>query len=773
MKKFFLFVAFFTVLIFVVSCGGSSKKDKKTDNPDTEENAADEETADTDSTDTDELTDETGSTDNDSGDKTDSENDADTTHDDADTTPVTDDDADTAEPPVPDEDDDADTADMIPDDDADTANTMPDDEEEDCDDTEPAKKDVYLGVVGYKRELFTNDIGLLDSSTADSYKSFIEYLPNDSLYIQYHELLYYAGYTALGMMRDSLIPPDPEKVFLITMIPSDPDKLSITNNSYNPEHYGSNDEYRNALHDRIINEKIHGKKVEAYTIGWNSSDSEVVENLKKLSSCDDGSENCDDYIFTGSDYDEMYNNFDTISEKIYSSYKVANLDVTVPDGYEDGQHLRFTFDIYSDSHLYIEATYRRTSGRTLENITYHGLVGNTSIATGSPDGDYHHFVFEDLRYDDGKTTFSNIDLNRVMLWKETGSGSWEKEPAFDHSILGSAKHNTMVMLILETSLGFVATSNGQKFVDTLIGGNTDTSAKECSKVNGEWNDLLPECWRTTACPDIPSGTVWNQTQTIMQRWNGSSWQPEAITVYNETPSNEYCRFRCQKTGEVWDGSECVTETICYPNNPCDSIDNSTGVCTEQKIYDEYFGYMETVYICGCKQGYLWNEDDLQCRQIPTTFSECNTADTTLLSFPCKDSTDYVWSELYKETTWQQAKNYCSNLNSLNYGGFSSGWHLPTIDELRTLIKNCDDTKPGGICRVTENCLSPYCWDLDDCSCTSLAFPKYSKFGDKGMLWSSSAVSNYSADDLAWFVNFSGASVSNGALMVIARAAEGA
>jgi len=719
MKKFFLFIAFFTALIFVVSCGGSSKNNNN-ENPDTGENVTDEDTADTGSPDTDKSDNDTGSTDADSGDKTDSEDDADTAHDDADTTPVSDDDADSGN-------------------------------------TEIENKDIYLGIIGFDKELFVKEIGLLDSSTADSYTSFPEALTYNSYD---SHILYYADYTALEMMRDSLMSSEPERVFLITMIPSFPDQLPLDDNNYNPAHYGSNDEYLNALHDRIINEKIHGKKVEAYTIGWNSSDSEVIENMKKLSSCDSDSENCDDYVFTASNYDEMSNNLETISTKIYSSYKLVNLDVKLP-GYKNGQRLRFAFDTYSDSHLYIEATYHSADGKTLENITYHGLTGNTSIATGSPDGDSHRFLFEDLKYEGGKKPLSDIDSSRVTLWKETSSGRWEKEPAFDHSYLGGNKQNTLIMLLLDTSSGnsyLVATTKGRKFVDTLISGNTDTAAEECRTVNGNWNNEQTMCWRNMDCSEIPATTSWNETSRIKQTWTGTSWQPEAISVYDDTPDSNSCRYTC-KFGTAWDGSVCVTPTMCYPKNPCDSIDNSTGNCTEQEISDEYGELIETTYICGCQQGSLWNGNDFLCKQIPATFSECNTTSTTSLSFPCKE-TNYIWSELYGKMTWQQAKNHCDSLNSLNYAGFSSGWHLPTIDELRTLIKNCDKTITGGTCKITDNCSSPSCGTWDDCSCQQSASPKYSKFKDKDILWSSTAVSNYSATDLAWFVDFSQGQVSN-------------
>ena len=143
----------------------------------------------------------------------------------------------------------------------------------------------------------------------------------------------------------------------------------------------------------------------------------------------------------------------------------------------------------------------------------------------------------------------------------------------------------------------------------------------------------------------------------------------------------------------------------------------------------------------------------------STLPECSKNTT---SFPCKDSsTSYIWSakNTYGSKTWQQAKDYCTGLNTSNYGGFSSGWHLPTISELRTLIQNCSATQmpPVGsnTCGVREDksvtCLSNSCWTESACySCDGNG--GYSKFGDTGWFWSSSFQSDGSYS--AWSVGFS-------------------
>lgn len=38
----------------------------------------------------------------------------------------------------------------------------------------------------------------------------------------------------------------------------------------------------------------------------------------------------------------------------------------------------------------------------------------------------------------------------------------------------------------------------------------------------------------------------------------------------------------------------------------------------------------------------------------------------------------------KNVDWNEATNYCSNLNKQNFGGYSAGWSLPTIEQLEAL-----------------------------------------------------------------------------------------
>jgi Protein of unknown function (DUF1566) len=119
--------------------------------------------------------------------------------------------------------------------------------------------------------------------------------------------------------------------------------------------------------------------------------------------------------------------------------------------------------------------------------------------------------------------------------------------------------------------------------------------------------------------------------------------------------------------------------------------------------------------------------------------------------------------------WEDAKTHC---DALSWGGYTD-WRLPSLSELRTLVRGCEATITGGGCEVTASCLD---WDCRNSSCVGCDY--YHGPGSEGrylpgkMLggglwcWSSSAV----ADQInyAWYVDFNGATVQNRDVYTIAE-----
>ena len=102
-------------------------------------------------------------------------------------------------------------------------------------------------------------------------------------------------------------------------------------------------------------------------------------------------------------------------------------------------------------------------------------------------------------------------------------------------------------------------------------------------------------------------------------------------------------------------------------------------------------------------------------------------------------------------SWETAVDYCDELYK---SGFSD-WHVPDIDELRTLVKNCPESETGGECPISEadDVLS----QLYVTQCMGCGYGGFSKLGDTDILWSSSYVDE--DFDYAWYISFSSAEIS--------------
>jgi hypothetical protein len=111
-------------------------------------------------------------------------------------------------------------------------------------------------------------------------------------------------------------------------------------------------------------------------------------------------------------------------------------------------------------------------------------------------------------------------------------------------------------------------------------------------------------------------------------------------------------------------------------------------------------------------------------------------------------------------SWEQAKTHCLQL-PLNGGG----WHLPTLDELRTIIRDCPATVVGGECNVSlQDCLL---WQCRGDSCMGCPFGGGN--GLAGCYWpqelSGKCASYWASEgladkpDLAWHIGFQGAYIS--------------
>jgi hypothetical protein len=124
----------------------------------------------------------------------------------------------------------------------------------------------------------------------------------------------------------------------------------------------------------------------------------------------------------------------------------------------------------------------------------------------------------------------------------------------------------------------------------------------------------------------------------------------------------------------------------------------------------------------------------------------------------------LWQKTLSTTTmtWAPAVAYCSNLVLAGY----DDWRLPTISELRSLIRGCAATATGGSCGVTDACSQrTVCWSSACNGCTFNGGPDGGCYWPSALeggcyfTWSSTDIPDYG--DSAWGMNFIDASTGEG------------
>lgn len=78
-----------------------------------------------------------------------------------------------------------------------------------------------------------------------------------------------------------------------------------------------------------------------------------------------------------------------------------------------------------------------------------------------------------------------------------------------------------------------------------------------------------------------------------------------------------------------------------------------------------------------------------------------------------ESTDLTWQtgNSCSPLSHESAVKYCENLEIDGIGD----WRLPTISELRTLIRDCHATMTGGDCSISDDCFDWTLCDSESCS----------------------------------------------------------
>lgn len=382
---------------------------------------------------------------------------------------------------------------------------------------------IYLGVMGFNQQVYSSSISKLDKENKSGFESFI-----DDLNMKYGTLLYYSVDQAINTMQSATFPSDLSTVAIVTFTDGLDQGSMMMEDSYD-----NDNDYLNAINQRIKNEKINGLSLTAYSIGLRGQDvSDVTQFKSNLSKLASSAENATEVTSMS----EVNAKFKEIAEQLTQSSYVQTVNLKMP-GVSNGVLVRFTFDNVSsakNSSLYIEGTFN-LSTLSLENVKYVGLSSTSGTTIkGVRDGIFVNFTF------DGVHTNNNtlIDKNFTDEWTYiTSNSSWQINSEFDKSEDSDVvvkRSSAAIMLVLDCSSSLAsdfgkAKSNAKDFINTLyeaVGGENDSEPNTGSTDNSIYSttpkDLSLAIWK--------NGTRYYLTKEEYAKANLTGAVVEGLTI---------------------------------------------------------------------------------------------------------------------------------------------------------------------------------------------------------------------------------------------------
>ena len=341
----------------------------------------------------------------------------------------------------------------------------------------------FIGIVGFNDELYKKETGVLATSTAGQYKSFVKSLPQKD-----GTLLYFAVDNALDMLEAYRFNTPIKSVNFITFT----DGLDLGSTMMN-ETYWTTNEYLNAMSSRIRGTQIEGLSINAYTVGLRGRDVTDVEmfkrNLVSLASNED-------YSFEVHSFYEIHERLQDIANRIISITNRQTVSVKVP-GIDNGSRMRFIFDgqTVEDSQFYIEGTLNMAD-HSLHDVTYHGMRARSgSVVQGTQDGIFLTFTFRGLQRLDCNGLIPMTNIKHYYLLPS--SGSWQINSEFrpDNNTQRTVTYTgTSIFLVLDCSSSLGSDIDQMKnyayeFIDMVAGNALPVIMEKPKNVTAEIIEL--------------------------------------------------------------------------------------------------------------------------------------------------------------------------------------------------------------------------------------------------------------------------------------------
>ena len=334
------------------------------------------------------------------------------------------------------------------------------------DKTDTSQPGLYVGIIGFNSELNSTKLTLLNTTSKDVLKDFV-----NGLTMENGTVLYHAVNTALDKIAAVNPPADLTNVSIITFTDGLDQGSYMLNNNYN-----SGNEYLEAVSNRIRNTYIGESRVpvSAYSVGVMADDVNEAtfrHSLEKLSS------NPAENVFLVDNMTQVGQIFGDIAQNLYQ--QSSTWDVTLKTPAPDPlTFIRFTFDNVSnasDSQRYIEGVFlNEEDGPVLKNIRYTGLCSCGNIIYPTVEDIFMCFTFSNLFTLDGDYVYTS---NAKQWYFDEHTQKWVNNAEFTPSgnvVTHEEFKSAMIMLVLDcsSSLGndFQSVKSAAcQFIETLNG----------------------------------------------------------------------------------------------------------------------------------------------------------------------------------------------------------------------------------------------------------------------------------------------------------------
>ena len=402
---------------------------------------------------------------------------------------------------------------------------------------------LYLGVMGFNIDIYSQPISILNSVTKKTFGNFI-----NEMRLEDGTLLCYAVDKALDALHGAAIPENLSTVAIVTFTDGLEDG-SVKKINYKP--YKTRNEYLDGIKTKISTDSIAGIPITAYSIGLRGGDvmdtTLFKSSLKKIASSDS-------YAMEVKDMNDVNTKFEQIAGNLnrFINYQTVPIQIT---GTDLGARLRFTFDVdgidpltAASSSLYIEGTYDvifdsedNPSQYIFKDIEYFGMTSKSdSVVVGSEVGDYIKFTFEKVLKNDSTT----LTKDKIKEWYLTSDSIWQITSEFrpeNQPAIETINSSAIIMLVLDWSTSLKQDSakiqeQANKFINTLYNSYNSSSG------NKEYVDLgLSVKWATQnvgakSPENYGDYYAWGETENKNNySWSSYKWcdgTSTGLTKYN-------------------------------------------------------------------------------------------------------------------------------------------------------------------------------------------------------------------------------------------------